>query len=80
MAFPPMSLSYGESSSTASPNDGHLQNAIDIPFTFDHSGWNVNIKGNATQSATSAAGSSKGLDINPLYIAIAVGAYIMLRR
>lgn len=82
MPLPPLSLNA--SSSSSAKNDGALSNSFDMPFVFDNSGWNVNIKGSGQQSATTSSGptggASTGLAMNPQLLMLAAIAYLLLRR
>lgn len=74
--LPPLALSGGQSST------GHTM--FEIPFNYDNSGWNVNIKGQGNQSAQGNGGTGGGglggLPGNWLiYGAIGLGVYLMTR-
>lgn len=60
---------------------GPFSLALDLPMSFDHSGWNVASRSSGGQSAAGASGQGAALaGITPTMIALAVGAYLILKR
>lgn len=82
------SISASSNDQIASGVDTGLSTMFDIPFTFDHSGWNVSVKSSGSQSATSAAGATggpssgtgAGMAIDPMYLLIGAAIYFFARR
>lgn len=90
-AFPDLSLQLSKQSSSVSGGGG-LYSTFDIPFSFDHSGWNVASHSSGDQSATGSTGQGSGTGgglgglggilagINPNMLVIAAVAYLVLRK
>ena len=87
----PISFTGGMAGPSSSGSNAGISTPITLPINLDHSGWNVNIKGQATQSANGnrdANGSSSGGLLGgvlgggdmPLLAAAALVAVLLLRR
>lgn len=57
-SLPPMTFGGGGPSDAYSRAEASTP--LSVPFNFDDSGWNVNIKGQATQSAQGNTGANAG--------------------
>lgn len=81
--MPLPNLSASGSSGATGRNDGQSSSVFDMPFSFDHSGWNVSIGGSGAQTASGAQGQGGGAGAGVLgspLLLIALAAYFLLRR
>lgn len=93
-AFPDLALQLSKQSSAVSGGGG-MQTSFDVPFSFDHSGWNVASHSSGNQSATGSTGQGSGAGgggllggglggmlagINPSMIALGAVVYLLLKR
>ena len=86
--LPDLHLSMSEQLSSGS--NGTLSSAFDIPFSFDHSGWNVSLHSSGNQSATGSTGQGSGAgggalggllgNIDPRLLLVAGVVYLLLRK
>lgn len=86
--LPDLSLHLAKNS-TAVSGAGPLQTMFDIPFSFDHSGWNVASRSSGNQAATGATGqggsAGGGLggflaSLDPMVIALGAVVLYLIRR
>jgi pantothenate kinase len=73
-----------------SGSTGTMSNAFDIPFSFDHSGWNVSLHSSGNQSATGSTGQGSGAgggalggllgNLDPRLLLIAGVVILLLRK
>lgn len=74
----PLSLSAGGGGPSGASATNGISFPINIPFNFDHSGWNVNIKGEATQSATGNKDANGAQQSQPSILGSLMGGGNML--
>lgn len=89
--LPPLTLNGADTTAAG----GHSGNSFEIPFSFDHSGWNVNIKGQGAQDAQGATGqgrsggsgstpvqanTSNGIAANTFVIVVGFALLLLLRK
>ena len=60
-------LDFGSGPAVSSAAGGMQNTPIVTPFVFDNSGWNVNIKGSATQDARGSSGAAADAGGNPSF-------------
>lgn len=71
-------------------SDGTLSSMFDMPFSFDHSGWNVSLHSSGSQSATGSTGQGSGAgggllggllgSVNPNMLLIAAAIILLMRK
>lgn len=90
--IPNLSLSAGGGGPSGATSNAGVTPQSTNPFTFDNSGWVVNLHsngasidaqgstgaGNTAQSPTAGGALLGGM--NPMLLAVAVAAYLLLRR
>lgn len=91
MPMPPLALSTGPAVSGSDSRAG-VSNPFSIPFVFDNSGWIIQNRATGNPSASGSTGAASGSpnagagtvggllgNINPVYLVIGLGVWLMVR-
>lgn len=91
LPIPPISLGLDGGGPSGAQSGSSTTTPFSIPFVFDNSGWIIQNRSKGNPSATGSTGAASGSPnsgagaggllggINPVYLAIGLGAWLMLR-